>query len=108
MPTELPNNLLCQLSPTSMRWYALQKGWKLVEGVKRPLIVMNHPTDGLTQIHIPTAGDNRDVAFLMGDAIEKLAQAENKPARELLVAFLISEAIERLGDAIEKLAKKRN
>lgn len=60
MPVDLSESLLRQLSPAQVRWYAVQAGWKPVDGVKRPVIVLNHPTDKLTQLQIPTAGSDRE------------------------------------------------
>ncbi len=84
MPVDLSESLLRQLSPAQVRWYAVQAGWKPVDGVKRPVIVLNHPTDKLTQLQIPTAGSDRERAFLMEEAIRRLAEAENRPACEIL------------------------
>lgn len=84
MPAELPENVLRQLSPAQVRWYAVKAGWKPVDAVKRPVIVLNHPTDDLAQLQIPTAGSERERAFLMGEAVHQLAAAQQRPAREVL------------------------
>lgn len=84
MPVDLPDTLLRQLDPSRVRWYAVQAGWKPVEGIKRPVIVLNHPTDELTQLQIPTAGGDRERAFLMGEAVRRLAEAEKRSALEVL------------------------
>src|SRR5258708_16566708 len=82
MAVVLSEALLGGTSPTRVQGYAAGLGWKLVNGVKRAVIVMNHPSDDLTQIQIPTRGPDRDVAFLMRDAIEKLPGFEKRPAGE--------------------------
>ncbi len=84
MSHELPEHLLRRLIPSNVRWYAVQAGWKPVEGVKRPLIVLNHPSDDLTQIQIPTAGSDKEVELLMGEVVQQLAEAEKRPSREVL------------------------
>src|SRR6202162_5319253 len=84
MPGALPDALLRQLNPSQLRWYAVQAGWRPVEGVKRPVIVLNHPTDDLAQLQIPTAGSERERAFLMGEAVRQLAEAQKRPASEVL------------------------
>ena len=89
MPADLSDALLRQLSPSQVRRYAVELGWKPVAGVKRPLIVLNHPTDDLTQIQVPTAGGGRDSAFLMGEAVRALAEFEQRPAREVLGDLLM-------------------
>jgi hypothetical protein len=88
MAADLSDTLLRQLSPSQVHWYAVQAGWQPVEGVKRPLFVLNHPTEDLTQIQIPTAGSEKDVAFLMGEAVRRLAEFEKRPAAEVLADLL--------------------
>jgi hypothetical protein len=84
MAADLPETLLRQLSAARVRWYAVQAGWKPVEGVKRPVIVLNHPTDDLTQVQIPTAGSDRERVFMMAEVVRQLAEAEKRPPREVL------------------------
>jgi hypothetical protein len=84
MAADLPDSILRNLDPAQVRWYAVQSGWKLVNGVKRPVILLNHPTDDLAQIQIPTAGSDKEIAFLMGEAVRQLAEYEQRPAREVL------------------------
>lgn len=84
MAAELSEALLRQLSPAYVRWYAIQAGWKPVEGVKRSVIVLNHPTDDLTQLQIPTAGSERERAFLMGEAVLRLADMQKRQPSEVL------------------------
>lgn len=92
MVAELSEITLRQLSPSQVRWYAVQAGWKPVEGVKRPVIVLNHPTDELAQLQIPTAGTERERAFLMGEAVRQLAESERRPAREVLADLAMPPA----------------
>src|SRR5438093_4255183 len=84
MAVDLPETLLRQLDPAQVRWYAVQAGWKPVTGTKRPVIVLNHPTDELTQLQIPTAGSDRERAFLMGEAVRRLAEEEQRSPWEVL------------------------
>jgi len=84
MAADLPEALLRQLIPSQVRWFAVQAGWRPVEGIKRPVIVLNHPTDDLAQLQIPIAGSDRERAFLMGEAVRQLAETQKRSARELL------------------------
>lgn len=92
MAGDLSETLLRQLNPAQVRWYAVRAGWTPVNGSKRPVIVLNHPTDGLTQIQIPTAGAEREVAFLMGEAVQALAKFERRQAREVLADLAVPPA----------------
>jgi hypothetical protein len=84
MAADLPEALLRQLIPAQVRWFAVQAGWRPVEGVKRPVIVLSHPTDDLAQLQIPIAGSDRERAFLMGEAVRQLAVSQKRSAGELL------------------------
>jgi hypothetical protein len=84
MPVELSQKLLLLLDPERVREYALRAGWKPVQGVKRPIIVLNHPDDGLIQVQIPLAGNDRDRACLMKETVLELATAEKRPPHEVL------------------------
>jgi hypothetical protein len=92
MSRDLPDHLLRKLNPSNVRWYAAQAGWKPVDGVKRPVIVLNHPTDNLTQIQIPTAGSDKDIIFLMGEVVARLAEADKRPPREVLNELMLPPA----------------
>lgn len=92
MSHDLPEQMLRRLIPSNVRWYAVQAGWKPVADVKRPVIVLNHPSDDLTQIQIPTAGSEKDVAFLMDEVVHRLAEAERRPPREVLSDLSIPPA----------------
>jgi hypothetical protein len=75
-----------------VRWYATQAGWKPVSGVNRPVIVLNHPSDDLTQIQIPTAGSDKEIVYLMREAVERLAAAEHRSSREILFDLAVPTA----------------
>jgi hypothetical protein len=92
MPADLSDALLRHLSPAQVRWYAILAGWRPVDGVKRPVFVLNHPTDDLTQIQVPTAGSEKEVGFLMGEAVRQLAAFEQRPAREVLADLSLPPA----------------
>src|SRR5947207_14446153 len=92
MHRDLPEKLLRHLSPSNVRLYAVHAGWRPVNGVKRPVLVLNHPTDELTQIQIPTAGSDKEITFLMGEAVERLAESERRPAREVLNDLILPNA----------------
>jgi len=100
MRPELPEQTLQRLNPSTVRWYAVQAGWKPVSGVKRPVIVLNHPTDELIQIQIPTGGSEREVGYLMRHVLERLAEMENRPARDVLNDLLLGPT-DRLRLAVE-------
>src|SRR5260370_34658331 len=88
MSHDLPDHLLRRLSPSNVRWYAIQVGWKPVEGGKRPVIVLNHPSDDLTQIQIPTAGADKDVSYFMIEVVQRLAESGERCPREVLIDLL--------------------
>src|SRR5271168_493934 len=92
MPADLSETLLQHLNPAQVRWYAVQAGWRPVDGVKRPIFVLNHPTDDLTQIQVPTAGSEKEVVFLMGEAVRRLAEFEKRPAGEVLTDLSLPPA----------------
>jgi hypothetical protein len=92
MAVDLPDTQLRQLSSSQVRWYAVQAGWKPVEGVKRPVIVLDHPTDPVTQLQIPTAGSERERLFLMAEAVRELAATEKRSPSEVLQDLLLPPA----------------
>lgn len=92
MATELSDSLLLQLVPAQVRLYALGAGWKLAEGVKRGAVVLNHPTDGLSQIRLPSGPDDPDYAHRMRDAVLKLAGSQNRDPAELLYDLTLPPA----------------
>lgn len=92
MSSDLPERLLRQLNPTNVRLYALQDGWKPVPGVQRPVIVLNHPTDDLAQLHIPTAGNDREYVHLMAEVVQSLAESEHRPLRDVLNDLMLPPA----------------
>lgn len=92
MSADLPKKQLLQVSPAAIRLYAVQSGWIPQDGVKRPVILLNHPTDDLAQIQIPLSGDERDFTFLMGEAVRSLASFEKRPALEVLADLVVPSA----------------
>ncbi len=92
MTAELSEPLLLQLAPAQVRLAAVGAGWKLVEGVKRGAVVLNHPTDGLSQIRLPSGPDDPDYAHRMRDAVLKLAASQNRDPAELLYELALPPA----------------
>src|SRR6266487_6060549 len=92
MHRDLPEPLLRRLVPSNVRWYAVQAGWVPVSGVKRPVIVLNNPSDERIQIQIPTAGSDREVGYLMRDVVERLAETEKRSPRDVLNDLLLPPA----------------
>jgi hypothetical protein len=92
MHLELPDRLLKRLNPSDVRRYAVQSGWIPVDGIKRPVILLNHPTDETIQIQIPREGNEREVSYLMNDALLRLAEMEKRSPREVLNDILLGPA----------------
>ena len=83
--------LLMSLTTAQVRLFAARSGWS-AQPTKRGGPVLNHPTDGLTQIHLPQADADPHYAFRMRDAVVKLAAAENRDPATLLHDLLLPPA----------------
>ena len=91
MVVELPTALLRSLTTAQVRLFAARFGWSS-RTAKRGGPVLNHPTDGLTQIHLPNSDSDPDYAFRMRDAVIKLASSEKREPAALLHDLLLPAA----------------
>ena len=91
MTAELSQSLLRSLTAAQVRLFAVRSGWKPV-AVKRGGTVLDHPSDGLTQIHLPAAQNDPDYAHRMRDAVLKLAETEGRDPAELLYDLTLPPA----------------
>lgn len=91
MPAELPQSLLRSLTAAQVRLFAVRSGWKPV-AVRRGGPVLNHPTDDLTQIHLPADLNDPDYTHRMHDAVLKLAATEGRDPAELLYDLTLPPA----------------
>lgn len=80
------------LSPSQVHWYAVRGGWIPVDGGKWPGRILNHPTDGLTQILLPATGAQRDAAGLMTEAVRRLAAFEKRTPADIVAAVTFDQA----------------
>ena len=89
-------NYATLISPTDFRDYAKVRGWMSVpEAVRDRLFVLNHPAFKFRQIIVPMDADRPDYNDAVRVAIEKMAEAEERPFR-----FVESSLMEAGSDTI--------
>jgi hypothetical protein len=88
----LPEDLLQAVNPQDLRSYALTRGWKLSGKVDGRFTVLSHPCSDLDQALVPLNVFAPDYGRRIGDAVQVLAEKENRPALEILNDLLQADA----------------
>lgn len=89
----LPLDAARQVSPRALAGYAQGLGWQPVPNGRRSEIAVFHrPDSRLHQLIIPTDPTLADFAEAVVEAVNKLAEFERRPAREVLEHLLLPPA----------------
>lgn len=88
----LPNELTRLVTPRALRGYATGLHWEPVGEVTDAVAVYRHPNLSNRQIRIPTETFLDDYSHLVERAIGRIAEDENRPAREVLDHLLMPPA----------------
>src|SRR5438552_1675294 len=89
---DLPGELTRLVTPRSVRAYAEGLGWQPVEGINGKIAVYRNPVDPLRQLIVPLDEQYDDYSDRIAEAIRRLAEFENRPAREILNHLLLPPA----------------
>ena len=89
----LPLAAARQVTPRALTGYVQGLGWQQLPNGKRPEIAIFHrPDSRLHQVIIPTDPTLADFGEAVVDAVQKLAEFERRPAREVLEHLLLPPA----------------
>jgi hypothetical protein len=89
---ELPLAVTRLITPRALKGYVEGLGWQRVEGVEGPIAAYSSPADKNRQIIVPLDDGIDDYADRTADAVGRLADFENRPAREVLDHLLLPPA----------------
>jgi hypothetical protein len=89
---DLPAELTRLVTPRAVRAYAEGLGWQRVEGVNGTIAVYRDPQAPLRQLIVPLDQGLDDYADRTAEAIQRLADFERRPAREVLNHLLLPPA----------------
>jgi hypothetical protein len=89
---QLPDSLTRLVTPRAVRVYAEGLGWQRVEGVNGKIAVFQNPDSPLRQLIVPQDERLDDYGLRTAEAIERLAEFERRPAREILNHLLLPPA----------------
>jgi|SRR5579883_192053 len=82
-----------QVPPRALTGYARGLGWQQLPNGRRPDVVVFHrPDSRLHQVIIPTDPTLADFGEAVADAVQRLAEFERRPAREVLEHLLLPAA----------------
>ncbi len=88
----LPEDLLQAVNPQVIGSYALAKSWRLSGKVDGRFTVLSHPCSDLDQVLVPLNVFAPDYGRRIGDAVQVLAERENRPALEIVNDLLQADA----------------
>ena len=91
-PDRLPDSLTRLVTPRAIRVYAEGLGWQRVEGVNGKIAVYKNPDSPLRQLIVPLDEQFDDYGVRTAEAIQRLAEFEKRPAREILNHLLLPPA----------------
>lgn len=80
------------MTPRAARGYTEGLGWQRVEGVNGRIAVYRNPHAALRQLIVPLDDTLDDYSERMAEVIDRLAEFENRPAREILDHLLLPPA----------------
>jgi hypothetical protein len=86
---QLPSSLTRLVTPRAVRVYAEGLGWRRVEGVNGKIAVYSDPSSPLRQLIVPVDERLDDYGERTAEAIHRLAEFENRPAKEVLNHLLL-------------------
>src|SRR5208283_5297611 len=89
---QLPDSLTRLVTPLAVRVYAEGLGWQRVEGVNGKIAVYKNPDSPLRQLIVPLDEQFDDYGVRTAEAIQRLAEFEKRPAREILNHLLLPPA----------------
>ncbi len=89
---QLPDSLTRLVTPRAVRVYAEGMGWRRVEGVNGKIAVYQNPNAPLRQLIVPQDERLDDYGLRTAEAIERLAEFEQRPAKEILNHLLLPPA----------------
>lgn len=92
MADPIPVSLLRRIAPRALRGYARSLGWLRVEGVNGDIEVLHRPDSKLHQLIVPLDTRLDDYTARVGDAIQRLAEYERCPVRQVLDRLLVRPA----------------
>ena len=85
----LPDSLTSLVTPRAVRVYAEGLGWCRVEGVNGKIAVYANPNSPLQQLIVPLDERLDDYGLRAAEAIQRLAEFEKRPPREVLNHLLL-------------------
>ena len=91
-PDQLPDSLTRLVTPRAIRVYAEGLGWQRVEGVNGKIAVYKNPDSPLRQLIVPLDEQFDDYGVRTAEAIQRLAEFEKRPAKEILNHLLLPPA----------------
>jgi len=91
-PDQLPDSLTRLVTPRAVRVYAEGLGWQRVEGVNGKIAVYKNPDSPLRQLIVPLDEQFDDYGVRTAEAIQRLAEFEKRPAKEILNHLLLPPA----------------
>ena len=89
---QLPDSLTRLVTPLAVRVYAEGLGWQRVEGVNGKIAVYKNPDSPLRQLIVPLDEQFDDYGVRTAEAIQRLAEFEKRPAKEILNHLLLPPA----------------
>ena len=89
---QLPESLTRLVTPRAVCVYAEGMGWSRVEGVNGKIAVYQNPKAPLRQLIVPRDERLDDYGLRAAEAIERLAEFEQRPAKEILNHLLLPPA----------------
>lgn len=78
--------------PRAVRGYAEGLGWQRIEGINGGIAVYRNPRESLRQLIVPLDEEFDDYPERVAEAVERLAEFEGRPAREVLDHLLLPPA----------------
>jgi hypothetical protein len=88
----LPGNLVGEVAPADAISHAEATGWQRVSVARQDLAVFNDPAGSLRQVLVPYDTSSATYPVLVGEAIRRFAERENRSAHEILNDLLVRTA----------------
>jgi hypothetical protein len=88
-PDQLPISLTRLVTPRAVRVYAEGLGWQRLDGVNGKIAVYKNPDSPLRQLIVPLDEQFDDYGVRTAEAIQRLAEFEKRPAKEILNHLLL-------------------